>query len=68
MLWFLIHLILGLYFINLASGFITLPAFSADISNAIFFIGGIFIILGGIMHIMKKKKGKDFDIKDLVGK
>ncbi len=66
MIWFLIHLALGFYLINMSMEFVTLPDLGEEFNSILIFIAGIFVIIGGVFHIKKKsKKGKGIDIKDL---
>ena len=53
---FLVYLILGLYFINSAFNFITLPEFVSNVDKWIMFFGGILIIVGGINYLRASKK------------
>ena len=59
---FLIYVILGLYFINFAFSFVTLPGFILEINKWIFFVGGVLIIFAGLTHLIKKgkKEKKEF--------
>ena len=52
----LIHLLLGLYFINFALSFVVLPEFVSEFDKWIFLIGGVMIILAGLTHLIKKGK------------
>jgi len=47
---------LGLYFINFAFSFVTLPKFVLEINKWIFFVGGVLIIFSGLTHLIKKGK------------
>ncbi len=53
---FAIHMVLGLYFINFAFAFVTMPALILEIEKWIIFVGGAFIILAGMTHLIKKGK------------
>ena len=52
----LIHLILGLYFINIAFSFVILPAMITELNKWFIFIGGLLIIFAGLTHLVKKGK------------
>ena len=53
---FLVHIILGLYFVNFAFEFITIPELLASIDKWIIFVGGVLIIFAGMTHLVKKGK------------
>jgi hypothetical protein len=53
MIWFLVNLILGLYFINLGFNFINL-GFADAIKNYITIAGGILIIIHGVISLTRK--------------
>jgi hypothetical protein len=54
---FFIDLILGLYFLNFGINFITLPETFSSVSKWIIFVGGIFLILGGIKYLTARRYG-----------
>jgi uncharacterized protein involved in cysteine biosynthesis len=54
-LFFIIYLVLGLYFINFGFQFIKIPALISNLDKWIIFLGGIFLILGGINFLRLKK-------------
>jgi len=56
---FLIYVALGLYFINFAFSFVTLPKFVLEINKWIFFVGGVLIFIGAINSLKKKRKRKE---------
>jgi hypothetical protein len=45
---FILYLILAFYFINKPFQFVKIPEFIASVEIWIMFIGGVFLILGGI--------------------
>jgi len=50
MVWFLLCLIVGLYFLNLGFNFFTIPdAIKTSLGTWTYIIGGAFIIIGGAM-------------------
>ena len=51
---FLLHVIFGLYFINFAFAFITLPEIVSASDKWVFLIGGILIFLGGFNFLRLK--------------
>lgn len=51
LLGFIIYLIFGIYQLNFALNFVSLPTFSTTVNNWIIFIGGILIIIGGINYL-----------------
>jgi cytochrome c biogenesis protein CcdA len=51
-LWFIVHLIVGLYFINLGFNFIDL-GFADAIKNYITIAGGVLIIVAGFMAMRR---------------
>jgi cytochrome c biogenesis protein CcdA len=53
MIWFLVNLVLGAYFINLGLNFVNLGFLDA-IKNYITIIGGILIIIHGVLSLTKK--------------
>jgi DMSO/TMAO reductase YedYZ heme-binding membrane subunit len=53
LIWFLVHLIIGVYFINLGFNFINL-GFADPIKNYITVAGGILIIIAGLMSMRKR--------------
>ncbi len=52
-IWFFVHLIVGLYFVNLGFGFINL-GFADPIKNYITIAGGILIIIAGLMSMRRR--------------
>lgn len=54
-IWFLLYLILGIYFFNVAFGFINLPGFVFKIDKWIIFIGGVFLIIGGVNYLRARR-------------
>ncbi len=54
-IWFFVHLILGIYFINLGFNFINL-GFADPIKNYITVAGGILIIIAGLMSMRRVPK------------
>ena len=52
MIWFFVHLIVGLYFINLGFNFIDLK-FTDPIKNYVTIAGGILIIIAGFMSMRR---------------
>ena len=50
LLWAVVYLVFGAYFINLSFSFITLPEFITGFYQWITLVGGILILLGGINH------------------
>ena len=59
---FLIYILFGLYFINYAIEFYSIPDIVSEINEWIIFFGGILILLGGINYLRSSKKKKIFDI------
>ena len=61
LIWFLVYLMLGLYFINSALLYYKIPEQVQSFDKWIRFVGGVLIILGGINHYLrisyKRKKG-----------
>ena len=53
---FLMHMILGLYFVNFAFSFVILPEFILEINKWIIFVGGVLILFAGMTHLVKKGK------------
>lgn len=51
-LWFFVHLIVGLYFVNLGFGFIDL-GFADPIKNYVTIAGGVLIIIAGLMSMRR---------------
>lgn len=58
---FLIYVLFGLYFINYAIEFYSIPDIVSEVNKWIIFVGGILIILGGINYLRTAKKKKIFD-------
>ncbi len=55
MLWFLLNLAFGLYFLNKGLKFVDLSTIiTSSIDNIFTIIGGALIVIGGVMHIMKR--------------
>lgn len=52
-IWFLVNLVVGVYFVNLGLGLVTLPEFILSINNWIMLAGGILVIIGGIMSLRR---------------
>ncbi len=52
MIWFFVHLIVGLYFVNLGFSFVDL-GFADPIKNYVTIAGGILIIIAGFMSMKK---------------
>jgi len=57
-IWFVLYVVFGLYFVNSALGFVQIPESVAGFEQWITLIGGILIILGGINHFKAKSKKK----------
>ena len=53
--WFIIHLIFGIYFINVALQFLKIPESFASADKWIIFIGGVLVLLGGIYFLRDRK-------------
>lgn len=55
---FLLHLVFGLYFINIGFHFVTIPEVVSNFEAWIILIGGFLILLGGInyLRIGKRKR------------
>ncbi len=53
-----VYFIFGLYLINSAFDFISLPTFILNLDKWIVFIGGILIIVGGINYLRAGKKSE----------
>ena len=60
---FLVYLVFGLYFINSALEFITLPGFLDSIDKWILLVGGILILVGGINYLRAGKKSQGLIFK-----
>jgi len=55
---FAIHLIIGIYLLNVLIDFIPVPEVIFDYNSWIIFVGGVFVIMGGINYFrVKKLKG-----------
>ncbi len=54
--WFLLNLVFGLYFINFAFNFVTLPEVINNINKWIILVGGVLIIIGGVNALRVKEK------------
>jgi hypothetical protein len=55
---FVVYLVLALYLINNALNFISLPEFFVKIDSWILFLGGLFLIIGGINSLrMRRYRG-----------
>ncbi len=54
-IWFLLYLVFGIFFINQAFVFITIPEFISNLDRWITFVGGILILVGGINYLRTKK-------------
>jgi len=52
---FLLYIILGIYFINSAFNFISLPGFFSKIDKWIILIGGFFLIGGAINYLRARR-------------
>jgi len=52
---FVVYLILGLYLINSAFLFVKIPAVILSVDKWIGFLGGLFLILGGINFLRLKR-------------
>jgi hypothetical protein len=58
MLWFIINLILGLYFLNKGLNLIPLSFITESINNILIIIGGILIIISGVMSMRKSSSAQ----------
>lgn len=54
--WAIVYLVFGIYFINSAFNFITLPDFILNLEKWITLVGGFLILVGGINQIRVGKK------------
>ncbi len=52
-LWFFVHLIVGLYFVNLGFNFVNL-GFVDPIKSYVTIAGGVLIIIAGLMSMRRK--------------
>mgnify|MGYP001594164615 CR=1 FL=1 len=48
---FVIYLALGIYQLNFAFNFVTLPSFDSSINNWIIAVAGILLIIGGLNYL-----------------
>lgn len=55
-IWVIIYLVFGFYFINKAFNFVTMPDFILGIDRWIILAGGFLILVGGINQIRAGKK------------
>ncbi len=56
-LWgFVIYLVFGLYFINLAVSFIKLPEFFDAIEKWMIFVAGVLLVVGGINYFRATRR------------
>jgi len=55
-LWFVLHIVFGLYFINVAIRFLKIPESLGVVDQWIIFVGGILVLLGGINYLRVSKK------------
>ena len=55
LLFFLLYLIFGLYFLNSAFDFVKIPAFILKLDKWILFIGGILILIGAFNFLRTKR-------------
>ena len=50
--WFLVSLVVGLYFINLGTNFVTLPeSIPEEVGKWANIVGGVLIIIGGVISM-----------------
>ena len=56
---FSIHLVIGLYFLNLVFNFYKIPEVISQFNEFIILIGGILILLGGIRYL-RFIRGKNY--------
>ncbi|MBT96798.1 hypothetical protein CMI49_01730 [Candidatus Pacearchaeota archaeon] len=60
-LWFIVYLVFGIYFINSSFNFIKIPEVISNFNQWIILLGGVLILLGGINHfraIRNKNKSR----------
>ena len=55
-IWVIIYLVFGVYFINSSFSFIIMPDFILNIEKWITLVGGFLILIGGINQIRVGKK------------
>jgi len=55
-IWFVLYLVFGAYFLNYALNFVAIPGVIADFDKWIIFAGGILILLGGINHLRARSR------------
>jgi len=48
---FFVHLLLGIYFLNIGLAFFSLPEFFLNFESGIIIIGGVLIIIGGFNYL-----------------
>jgi hypothetical protein len=60
-LFFVVHILFAIYFINFALNFFEVPEFIENVNQWIIFLGGVLIALAGLNHLKPKRKKK---IKD----
>ena len=56
---FLVHLVIGLYFLNLVFNFYKIPEVISQFNELISLIGGILIVLGGIRYL-RFRRGSNY--------
>lgn len=56
MIYFIICIVFGIYFINYALGFWKIPDFLTGANPWIIFVGGILIVLGGIFSLRNPRR------------
>jgi cytochrome c biogenesis protein CcdA len=55
---FFVYLLFGVYFVNLALGFVALPEFLTNLNKWITLLGGALILLGGF-NFLRARREKD---------
>jgi cytochrome c biogenesis protein CcdA len=53
---FILHVVIGLYLLNITFSFIAIPELITKIDKWVIFIGGILVIIGGINFLRVSKK------------
>lgn len=57
LLFFVLYLLLGAYFINFGFNFMKVPTFLSNIERWIVFAGGILLVFGGINFLKSSRPG-----------
>lgn len=57
-IFFIVHLVLGIYLINFGFNFIEIPSYISELDSWIITVSGVLVVLGGINYVRASSHSK----------